>query len=144
MKFSKEYNKLAKTVVHKFRDENFKMYKEYQTYCLKTSNEKFYANINPNKAEEFKSNEKERFEFYSSLNESQLRILDKLILNILDHSAFNVLREVEENLETDEGIGLTVDGKPIENINHEFLSGTCFGEYFLWLENESEFGNYQH
>lgn len=144
MSFSKEYNDLAKTVVEKFRDENFKIYKEYQTYCLETTKEEFHKNINPNKAKEFLNNEKERYELYNSLNSIQLKTLDRLVLNTLDHSAFNVLREVEEKLETDEGIGLSINGKSIEKINHEFLSGSCFGEYFKWLEDRSEFGNYQH
>lgn len=144
MNFSKEYKELAKIIVGKFRDENFKVYKEYQTYCLQTSNEEFRKNSNPNKAQEFLENESERFELYNSLNPDQLKVLDKLILNTLDHTAFNVLREIEEKLETNEGIGLTVNGKRIEEFNNEFLSGTCFGEYFKWIEDESEFGNFQH
>jgi len=38
---------------------------------------------------------------------------------------------------------LTINGKKVENINTEFLSGTLFGEYFLWIEKNSKFGEFQ-
>lgn len=143
MAFSKEYKDLAKIIVSKFRDENFKNYLEYKEYCLQTSKDDFEKRFE-NMAEDLALIEKERFEFYNSLSKKQSDSLDKLILNSFDDTAFNVLREIEENLNEAKSIGLTVNGQPIEKIRNEFWSGTCFGEYFLWLEQKSNYGKYQH
>lgn len=143
MAFSKEYKDLAKIIVSKFRDENFKNYLEYKEYCLQTSKDDFEKRFE-NMAEDLALIEKERFEFYNSLSKKQSDSLDKLILNSFDDTAFNVLREIEENLNEAKSIGLTVNGQPIEKIRNEFWSGACFGEYFLWLEQKSNYGKYQH
>ena len=143
MEFSKDYKDLAEIIVSKFRDENFKNYLEYKEYCLQTSKEEFEKRFE-NMAEDLALIEKERFEFYNSLSNKQRDTLDKLMLNSFDDTAFNVLREIEENLDEAESIGLTINGKPIEKIREEFWSGTCFGEYFMWLEQKSNYGKYQH
>jgi hypothetical protein len=78
------------------------------------------------------------------LNEEQLEILDRMMLNLIDNTAFNFLREVEENLDEDESIGLTINGVTVEEITQEFLSGTMFGEYFLWIEKNNKYGKFQH
>lgn len=143
MDFSKEYNDLARIVVDKFRDENYSNYLKYKSLCLEISKDEFEKRIK-NLAKDLAIIEKERFEFFNSLSIKQNNALDKLILNNFDDTAFNVLREIEENLEKTESIGLTINGKAIEEITKEFLSGTCFGEYFLWLKQNSKYGNYQH
>ena len=143
MKFSKDYKDLAEIIVSKFRDENFKNYLEYKEYCLNTSKEEFEKRFK-NMAAELAAIEKERFEFYNSLSTEQIDSLDKLILKSFDAAAFNVLREIEENLDEPKSIGLTINGKPVEHINNEFWSGTCFDEYFMWLEQKSNYGKYQH
>ena len=47
---------------------------------------------------EFQKLNDERFEFFNSLTEKQTETLNRIVLNILDSTAFNFLREVEENL----------------------------------------------
>ena len=42
-----------------------------------------------------------------------------------------------------DSIGLIYKGKEISSIYNEFLSGTFFGEYFLWAENYSLYGKVQ-
>ena len=92
---------------------------------------------------EFQKLNDERFEFFNSLTEKQTETLNRIVLNILDSTAFNFLREVEENLDENKSIGMTINGKKVENISSELLSGTLFGEYFLWVEKNSKFGEFQ-
>lgn len=63
---------------------------------------------------------------------------------MLDNAAFNFLREIEENYIDNNSIGITFKEKEVENIYNQFLSGTFFGEYFLWLEKFSSYGKFQH
>jgi hypothetical protein len=145
LEFSEKYKKLGRILTQKLRDENYEAYLERKKYAKSMSIEE-YEKLpkNPNYAPEFQKLDDERFEFLNSLNEEQLKILDRLMLNLLDDAAFNFLREIEENLDEDESIGLTIEGEKVEKITHEFLSGTMFGEYFLWIENNSKYGKYQH
>ena len=66
-----------------------------------------------------------------------------MILSTLDLTTFNFLREVQENLFEDNSIGLTIESQKIEELTKHLLSGTLFGEYFLWCEQKSKFGKYQ-
>ena len=144
MEFSKNYVELGEIIVKKMRDENFENYIRIRDYGNSMSL-KQYSELpkNPNLAPELQKLNDERFEFFSSLNEMQTEILNRIILNILDSSSFNFLREIEENLEENNSIGLTINGEKVENITTEFLSGTLFGEYFLWTEKNSKFGEFQ-
>ncbi len=145
MKNSDKYKKLGEILTRKLRDENYKTYLERKKYAKSISIEE-YRQIprNPNYSEEFKKLDDERFEFLNSLNDKQLRTLDKLMLNLLDETAFNFLREIEENLEENESIGLTIEGEKVEKMTNELLSGSLFGEYFLWIEENSKYGKFQH
>jgi hypothetical protein len=144
MEFSKNYIELGEIIVKKMRDENFENYIRIRDYGNSMSL-KQYSELpkNPNLAPELQKLNDERFEFFSCLNEMQTEILNRIILNILDSSSFNFLREIEENLEENNSIGLTINGEKVENITTEFLSGTLFGEYFLWTEKNSKFGEFQ-
>jgi hypothetical protein len=144
MEFSKNYVDLSEIIVKKMRDENFENYIRLRDYG-KSMSLKQYSELpkNPNLAPDLQRLNDERFEFFSSLNEMQTEILNRIILNILDSSSFNFLREIEENLEENNSIGLTINGEKVENITTEFLSGTLFGEYFLWTEKNSKFGEFQ-
>lgn len=143
MKTSIEYNKLGEILVEKLRDESFTNYLELKNYVNSNLESNFKEKSKPNIIDELEKIENEREEFISSLNDKQQKALDKLILNILDTSAFNFLKEIEENLDDNNSIGLTINGKLIENITTQFLSGTLFGEYFLWLEKNSKYGKFQ-
>lgn len=145
MEFSENYIELGKIVVKKMRDENFENYIKIRDYG-KSMSIKQYSELprNSNLAPEFQKLNDERFEFFNSLNEMQTETLNRIILNILDSSSFNFLREIEENLEENNSIGLTINGEKVESITTEFLSGTLFGEYFLWIEKNSKFGKFQH
>ena len=144
MEFSKNYNELGKIIVKKLRDENFEFYEKSRDYG-KSMSQKEYSELpkNENLLPEFQKLQDERFEFFNTLTEKQTETLNRIILNILDSTAFNFLREIEENLGVNESIGMTINGKKMEDINSEFLSGTLFGEYFLWVEKNSKFGQYQ-
>ena len=144
MEFSKDYKELGEIIVKKFRDENFEYYVKNRDFG-KSMSEKEYSELtrNPKIAPELQQLKDERFEFFNGLNEKQTEVLNRIILNVLDTSAFNFLREVEENLNEDKCIGLTINGKNVESITSEFLSGTLFGEYFLWTEKNSKFGKFQ-
>jgi hypothetical protein len=144
MEFSKDYKELGEIIVKKLRDENFEYYAKNRDFG-KSMTEKEYSELprNPNLATEFQELKDERFEFFNGLNERQTEILNRIVLNILDSAAFNFLREIEENLDDNKSIGLTINGQKIENITSELLSGTLFGEYFLWTEKNSEFGEFQ-
>ena len=144
MEFSKDYKELGEIIVKKLRDENFEYYKKNRDFG-KSMSEKEYSELskNPNLAPELQQLKDERFEFFNGLNEKQTETLNRLVLNILDSTAFNFLREIEENLDDNKNIGLTINGKKVENITSELLSGTLFGEYFLWTEKNSKFGEFQ-
>ncbi|WP_269236813.1 hypothetical protein [Flavobacterium flavigenum] len=145
MEFSENYIELGEIVVKKMRDENFENYIKIRDYG-KSMSIKQYSELprNLNLAPEFQKLNDERFDFFNSLSEMQTETLNRIILNILDSSSFNFLREIEENLEENNSIGLTINGEKVENITTEFLSGTLFGEYFLWIEKNSKFGKFQH
>jgi hypothetical protein len=144
MEFSKDYKELGEIIVKKLRDENFEYYAQNRDFG-KSMTEKEYSELqrNPNLAPEFQELKDERFEFFNGLNERQTEILNRIVLNILDSAAFNFLREIEENLDDNKSIGLTINGQKIENITTELLSGTLFGEYFLWAQKNSKFGEFQ-
>ncbi|NND77804.1 MAG: hypothetical protein HKN39_06440 [Flavobacteriales bacterium] len=145
MEFSDKYKKLGQILSQKLRDENYKAYLERKEYAKSMSLEEYkQLPRNSNYAPGFQKLDDERFEFLNSLNEGQLEILDRMMLSLLDNTAFNFLREIEEYLDEDESIGITIDGVNVEKITQEFLSGTMFGEYFLWIENYSKYGKFQH
>ena len=104
-----------------------------------------YNNLpkNPNIDKNIQKNIDDNFKFLNSLNLFQKEQLNKLILKTLDETAFIFLREIEEGLIDDDSIGLIYKGKEISSIYNEFLSGTFFGEYFLWAENYSLYGKVQ-
>lgn len=144
MEFSKNYHELGEIIVKKLRDENFERYAKNRDFG-KSMTGKEYSELprNPNLAPEFQELKDERFEFFNGLNERQTEILNRLVLNILDSTAFNLLREIEENLNRNKSLGITINGQEVEEITTEFLSGTLFGEYFLWTEKNSKFGEFQ-
>ncbi|WP_428743085.1 hypothetical protein [Tenacibaculum sp.] len=141
----KKYNDFGKIIIEKLRDENFFNYLKSIELARKITKED-YSNLERNKNYEpsLQKIDDERFEFINSLDDNQKEQLDKLILKTLDGTAFNFLREIEENFHFNESIGLIFKGKPIEDIYDEFLSGTFFGEYFLWVNKFSKYGEYQY
>ncbi len=145
MSIQEKYNTFGKKLVKKLRDENYNSYLEQNKLAKKISLREYY-NLPRNDEYDVKLQkiDDERFEFINSLNDKQKEQLDKLILKTLDETAFNFLREIEEDFFDNESIGLIFQGNSIEDIYNEFLSGTFFGEYFLWLDKFSKYGNYQH
>ena len=144
MEFSKEYTELGENIVKKLRDENFEYYIENREFG-NSMTEKEYSELtkNPNLDSELQKLTDERFEFFNQLSEKQTEVLNRIVLNILDITAFNFLREIEEKLNTDNSLGLTINGVKVEKITSELLSGTFFGEYFLWTKEKSKFGEFQ-
>ena len=138
------YKELAETVVAKLRDENYANYLATRNYARSmTLTEYLSLPRNPGYASEYQQRDDERFGLLNSLSAEQSDALDRLILSTLDNAAFNFLRKIEENKAEGKGVGLTIDGKNL-NIQDELQSGTLFGEYFLWVEENSKYGPFQH
>jgi len=132
-------------IINKLRNEKYEFYLSQKDFSQSTTIEEYYQKPrNPNYDPESQKTDDERFEFFSGLSSIQIEQLDRLILSTLDSTAFNFLREVEENLLTDKSIGMTIEKHNIEQLTKELLSGTLFGEYFLWCEQKSRFGKYQY
>ncbi|TGV03797.1 hypothetical protein [Flavivirga rizhaonensis] len=114
MEFSKDYRELGEIIVKKLRDENFEYYIKNRDFG-KSMTVKEYSELprNPNLAPEFQKLKDERFEFFNGLNEKQTEALNRLILNILNSTAFNFLRKIEENLDDNKSLGLTINGKKL-------------------------------
>ena len=144
MKQSKNYSDFGKKIVEKLRDENFRNYKLFLDYSKSMTLED-YNNLykNPNMDKSIQENIDNSFMFLNSLNSFQTGQLSKLILKTLDETALSFLREIEEGLFDNNSIGLVYKGENINDIYNEFLSGTFFGEYFLWTENYSLYGKIQ-
>ncbi len=145
MKTKDKYNSLGKLIVKKLRDETYDNYKKEIDNSKSLSVEEYYQlprNIEYDK--NLQNIEDERFEFFKSLNEKQKEQLDKLILKTLDETAFNILREIEDGHSLGESISLKFNNTSIDDVYDEFLSGTFYGEYFLWLKSFSDFGEYQY
>ncbi|WP_417786037.1 hypothetical protein [Tenacibaculum sp.] len=141
----KKYKKFGEIIIKKFRDENYANYLKSTEQARKiTINEYYNLKRNENYDSNLQKIEDERFEFINSLSGTQKEQLDKLILKTLDDTAFNFLREIEEDFHFNESVGLIFKGKSIEDIYDEFLSGTFFGEYFLWINKFSKYGDFQY
>lgn len=138
---SKNLDEFAEIIISKLRDENYTQYLSFKEKAEMFSVEEVFGEkIN----KEIWKDEIERFRFLQSLNGSQKKALDKLVLNILDSTAFNFLREIDENLSEDKGIGIVINGSKIEAYIHELIgNGFLFGEYFIWCEQKSKFGKFQ-
>lgn len=139
------HKSFAKLIVKEFRDKNYANYLKNAQFSRSITLDE-YSNLPKNEDydKELQKTDDNRFEFINSLNEKQKKQLDLLILKTLDEVAFNFLKEVDQDYHFKEKLGLTFKGKNIDNIYNDFLSGSFFGEYFLWLEKFSKFGKYQH
>lgn len=141
----KKHESLGKVIIKKLRDENYESYLDNNELARKITTKEYYKlPRNENYDKDLQKIEDERFEFINSLSDEQKKQLDRLILKVLDETSFNFLREIEENFHSKESIGLTYQGKSIEDIYNHFLSGTFFGEYFLWIEKFSKYDKYQY
>ncbi len=140
-----KYESFGKTLVKKLRDENYNSYLKQTDLARKISlKEYFDLPRNEEYDPKLQKIDDERFEFINGLNDKQKEQLDKLILKMLDETAFNFLREIEESYHFKESICLVFEGNSVGSIYNEFLSGTFFGEYFLWINQFSEYGEYQY
>tara|TARA_R110001583_G_scaffold60219_13_gene179047 strand:- start:1335 stop:1772 length:438 start_codon:yes stop_codon:yes gene_type:complete len=145
MSIQNKYNEFGKKIVEKLRDENYKSYLKQNKLPREISLEEYYKLPRNNEYDpSLQKIDDERFEFINSLSNKQKAQLDKLILKTLDESAYNLLRTIEEDFFTKKSIGLTYEGKSLEEIYGEFLSGSFFGEYFLWIGKFSGYGGYQY
>ena len=139
------YNKFGEKIVEKLRDENYLNYLKNSESARKLTLKEYYdLPRNENYDKKLQKIDDDRFEFINSLNNKQKEQLDKLILKTLDETSFNFLREIEDSFHYNESIGLIYQGKSIDDIYNYFLSGTFFGEYFLWIEKFSKYGEYQY
>ncbi len=145
MKTTDDYKEFGKILVDKLRDENFQTYLEYKEYTSTMTIDEYQESFkNPEYDPELQKLKDERFTFFKSLNDEQKEQLDKLVLSVIDATAFNFLREIEEKMSGENGLRLNFGSNGIDQIYSEFLSGTFFGEYFLWIEKFSKYGKYQY
>jgi hypothetical protein len=140
-----QYQSFGELIVKKLRDESFSNYEKLMNFCKKLNFEEYQESPkNPNIDDKLQANLDENIKLLCSLTDTQKEQLDRLILKILDETAFGFLREVEESeLMNSRTIGFTYEGEDMEGIRDEFLSGTYFGEYFLWVKNFSKYGDVQ-
>ncbi len=145
MSVQKRHDDFGQKIVEKLRDENYSNYLKMADSIRKITLDD-YNNL-PKKEgydPELQKIDDERFEFINGLSDQQKEQLDKLILMTLDATAFNFLREIEEGYFDNKSIGLLFQGGLLEEIYNEFLSGTFFGEYFLWIEKFSKYDKFQY
>ena len=143
--FSDQYRALGQIITQKLRDESFAHYQQMKDFAKSMSAAEYRElERNPRLDPALQRLKDERFELLNQLDNRQTEILDRLVLSVIDLTAFNFLREVEEHLDEEESIGLTIKGQKVEGIADEFLSGTLFGEYHQWVEEHSKYGSVQH
>lgn len=117
----------------------------FEDYILERDrykNPNFISTINPNLDESLKSIIIEKANFYTSLSDEQIEVLNKIILGTIDNIAFNVLRALDENDIDESGILLTVENKDVRDLPM-IGNGNLSGEYFDWIDRFSKYGKYQ-
>jgi hypothetical protein len=135
-------DKFGRAITKLFRNETFDNYLAERDYYRSIKPEIFWDSMNPNLDETIKNLKLQKAAFYSSLTSEQIETLDKIILGQIDSIAFNIMRALDENNDSETGILLTVD-----NLNVRELpligNGNLSGEYFDWVERFSNHGQFQ-
>ncbi|MCE3229498.1 MAG: hypothetical protein K0S32_4049 [Bacteroidetes bacterium] len=135
-------DKFGREVVRLIREEQFDSYLEHKNHILKTGYQKFVKDLNPNRDKFYNDLEIERAKLFCDLSKEQHEVLNRIVLNILDSVAFNVMRALDENNVEDSGMSLKIDG--IEARDIEMIgNGNLSGEYFDWVERFSKHGEFQ-
>ena len=132
----------GRTIVEIFRESQYDMFLEQKKHIIKVGYDKYVADINPNICIDLKALMIERAALFASLTEEQNKILDRLILNLLDSTVFNVMRAVEENNSEITGFSVLINNKDVTKL--PLIGGSLFGEYFDWVERFSKYGKFQH
>lgn len=125
-------DRLGKYIVRNLREEPFELYRSYKLNAVN------YIQASAEKLEG------ERLELLRNLSSSQIAVLDKLVLNLLDSSSFFLLRSLQESMDGcngTENVSLNIDGTKANEL--DLSSGSLFGDYFEWLEKFSKYGKYQ-
>jgi hypothetical protein len=134
--------KFGRAITKLFRDEIFDNYLAEKDYYRSIKPEIFKDNLNPNLDQSTKNLKLQKAAFYASLTTEQIQTLDKLVLGQIDNIAFNIMRALDENNDSETGILLTVD-----NLNVRELpligNGNLSGEYLDWVERFSKHGEFQ-
>jgi hypothetical protein len=137
-----EVETFGRVVVQYFRDEIYRPFVDEKERIIEMGYNNYMNKLNPHIADDLKSLMAERAELFCNLTKEQNQVLDKLILNIIDSTSFNVLRALDENNEEKSGIVLKIN-----DINVTKLpligNGNLSGEYFDWVERFSKYGNFQ-
>ena len=131
----------GRAVVEAFREAQYDTFLEQKEHILKVGYNKYVADINPNISTDLKALMIERALFFTSLTDEQNKILDKIILNMLDFTAFNVMRTIEENNSGITDFSVLVDNQDATKL--PLIGGSLFGEYFDWVERFSKYGEFQ-
>ncbi|WP_255038568.1 hypothetical protein [Lacihabitans soyangensis] len=138
---SNEMMLLVELIIKKLRDETFQSYiTEREKLAFFNKDEDFKKtknrsiNSDLNKLEEDKSN------LFSNLSSQELKLLDKLVLNVIDNLLFNLLREFDE-VNTNNW-SLHIESKNIETLRNELIgNGNFTGDFFTWASRFSKFGD---
>jgi len=131
-------DKLGQFFVKGLREEPLNSY-----FRLKENALKHYIPDHFN--EELRKKRSDQYAIFQSLNEEQLEQLDALVKSMTDSAAFLILREIQEAMDgcaDTEKIDLTIEGQRATDL--DLLSGTLFGEYLLWTEKFSKYGEVEY
>lgn len=131
-------DRLGRFLVNGLREEPLGIYFALKENALKNA-------IPSHFSEELKSERLREYELFKSLDEKQLMLLDTLMKSIIDNTAFSILREIQEAMDEcvgKEKIKLTIDGQKSTSL--DLLSGTLFGEYLLWVDKFSKYGEVKY
>ena len=131
----------GRAIVEIFRETQYDSFLEQKEYILKVGYDKYVASINPNISMDLKTPMIERASFFASLTDEQNKILNKLVLSILDSTAFNVMRAIEENNSEITDFSVLVGNKNVTKL--PLIGGSLFGEYFDWVKRFSKYGEFQ-
>ncbi|WP_258100195.1 hypothetical protein [Marinoscillum pacificum] len=127
-------DRFGKFLIKGMREEPLEMYESIKKNALNGKANKFLHPDLVQRANDLDS-------LVQSLNVTQLEQLDRLIKVIVDNAAFSTLREFQEALDECDGtekIDLRIEGQKVTEL--DLLSGSLFGEYLLWVEKFSNFG----
>jgi|GEM_PF-2477972 len=134
--------KFGRTITRIFRSDNYESYLTERNYHRSQGVEELRNKLSPHLDSATKNLMLQKSTFYNSLTIEQIQVLDKLVLGILDNTAFNVMRALDENNINESGISLTIDNVYVRELPL-IGNGNLSGEYFDWVERFSKYGEFQ-
>lgn len=130
----------GRSVVQYFRDENIELYNWYIDRFTKRTMMEIENEIPKHWAKELRQKHIRDAKFFNNLNEDQITFLNYFVKMLIDSTAMNVMRAIDENTGNENDF---IEIK-INNISATKLpmigNGNLSGEYLDWCERFSKFG----